>query len=83
MEYKSSISMDAYEYDLPDVYREDHSWTIRQHIKRWINDWDLRHLYPDYEPEIEVTEVIENLSEVPELEEESEEDPGENVSNSW
>jgi len=76
------IYAQAYECDPPDVYREDHSWTIRQHIKRWINDWDLRHLYPDYEPEIEVTEVIENLSEVPELEEESEEDPSESGSNS-
>ena len=74
------IYAQAYEWEPTDAYRENKAWTIRQHIKHWINDWDLRRLYPKYEPEIEVEEVIENLSEIPELEEESEEDANERVS---
>jgi len=76
------IYAQAYEWDPPDVYRENPVWTIRQHIKHWINDWDLRRLYPDYSPKIQVTELKQDLSEMLELEEESEEDSDKNVSNS-
>ena len=23
---------------------------MRQYVRRWINEWDLRRLYPDYAP---------------------------------
>ena len=32
--------------------------TIRSYVRRWINEWDLRRLYPGSEPEIEETELI-------------------------
>ena len=31
--------------------------TVRPFVRRWINEWDLRRLYPDTEPDIEVTEL--------------------------
>ena len=30
---------------------------IRSFVRRWINEWDLRRLYPESEPDIEVTEL--------------------------
>lgn len=40
----------------PDSYRG--SFTVmRQHVKRWINEWDLRRLDPEYTPVTEVMEV--------------------------
>ena len=75
-----NIYAQAYEWDPPDVYRENPVWTIRHHIKHWINDWDLRRLYPDYSPKIQVIELKQDLSEMLELEEESEGDQSDGVS---
>ena len=72
-----AIYSQAYQWDPPPVYRTHHDWRIRQHIKRWINEWDLRRLYPDYTPEIEVTELRHDYSEQPELGQSSEGSPGE------
>ena len=74
-----SVYAQAYEWSPPNVFRQEPDKTIRQHIKRWINDWDLRRLYPDYEPEMEVTELKEDLSEKRGFEEESEEDTSEDI----
>ena len=29
---------------------------MRSYVRRWINEWDLRRLYPDAQPDIEETE---------------------------
>ena len=41
---------------------------IRQHVKRWINEWDLKRLYPDHKPEIEVTVLEPDYTETRDLE---------------
>lgn len=67
-----AIYSQAYGWDPPEVYQKDHDLRIRQHIKRWINEWDLRRLRPDYTPEIEVTELRHDYTEMAELEHSSE-----------
>jgi hypothetical protein len=47
---------------------------MRQHVKRWITEWDLKRLYSDYQPEIEVGELKQDYSEIPEIETPSEGD---------
>ena len=59
-------------------YRDpDRTARIRQHVKRWLNEWDLKRLYPDYKPEIDVTELRQDYSERPELEVPTEDGAGE------
>jgi hypothetical protein len=41
---------------------------IRQYVRRWINEWDLKRLYPDYSPETVVAPVAVQYTEEPELE---------------
>lgn len=72
-----AIYSQAYEWDPPPVYQTHHDWRIRQHIKRWINEWDLRRLYPGYAPVIEVEELRHDYSEMLELEQSSGGSPGE------
>lgn len=55
------------DYALPDITAR-----IRQHIKRWITEWDLRRLYPDYKPQIETSELKQDYGEMPELEQPNE-----------
>lgn len=43
--------------------------SVREHVKSWIAEWDLRLLYPDYSPEIVAEEVKQDYSEDPDLEE--------------
>jgi hypothetical protein len=59
----------------------DRTARIRQHIKRWITEWDLKRLYPEYKPEIEVTELRQDYSERPELEAPMEDGPSEGGAN--
>ena len=43
----------AYDWEPPNDYSQpDITGRIRQHIKRWVTEWDLKRLYPDYRPEI-------------------------------
>lgn len=57
---------------LRDMYTEAYTWRapeiehgigkggrrrMRSFVRRWINEWDLRRLYPDAQPDIEETEV--------------------------
>ena len=55
-----AIHSEAYGWDSPEI---DHGVgrgvpaSIRRYVRRWINEWDLRRLYPDTEPEIEDTEL--------------------------
>jgi hypothetical protein len=54
----------AHDYLEPDVTAR-----IRQHIKRWITEWDLKRLYPDYQPALENTQLLPLYSELPDPDE--------------
>ena len=41
---------------------------MREYVRRWINEWDLRRLDPTYRPEIQVTSLAIDYSEDPDLE---------------
>ncbi len=41
---------------------------MRQYVRRWINEWDLKRLYPDYTPETIVADMPMQYTEQPELE---------------
>lgn len=59
----------AYGWEPPlDYSPPDITDRIRRHIKRWITEWDLVRLFPDYKPEIEVTELKQDYEEMPDLE---------------
>jgi hypothetical protein len=59
----------AYGWEPGDTYHQpDVTARIRQHIKRWITEWDLKRLYPDYQPDIESADLRQDYSETPELE---------------
>ena len=68
-----SIYSRAYDWSPPSDYESNNTWRIRQHIKRWINTWDLVRLYPDYRPDIEVSEMKERFSEDLDLEDDEDE----------
>ena len=54
----------AYDWPPPNKFTElDKTARIRQHIKRWITEWDLRRFYPEYDPVIESTELKPDLEE--------------------
>ncbi len=64
-----SVYAAAYGWEPGADYAEpDVTARIRQHIKRWITEWDLKRLYPDYQPVIESTQLIPAYTEIPELE---------------
>jgi hypothetical protein len=41
---------------------------MRQHVRAWINEWDLARLYPRYRPQTEVIDVPSDYREDPDLE---------------
>ncbi len=41
---------------------------MRQYVRTWINEWDLRRLDPSYRPEIEVVDISSDYREDPDLE---------------
>ncbi|MBV9579018.1 MAG: DUF2791 family P-loop domain-containing protein [Chloroflexi bacterium] len=65
----------AFGWNPPDVGAGEQLSTtrIRQYVRRWINEWDLMRLYPDYMPDTVTTGVRVEYTEQPELE--STEDP--------
>jgi hypothetical protein len=63
-----SIYSEAYSWDPPSEYESNNTWRIRQHIKRWINSWDMVRLYPEYEPDIQVSQLTQSYSEDLDLE---------------
>ncbi|MBM4462017.1 MAG: hypothetical protein FJ012_01615 [Chloroflexi bacterium] len=74
-----AVYASAYDWNPSTDYRViDRTLRIRQHIKRWINEWDLKRLYPGYTPDIEVAELKQDLSEMPEMEMTTEDSPNEN-----
>ena len=44
------------------------STRMREYVRRWINEWDLKRLYPDYQPDIEVSDLDLSYTEDAELE---------------
>jgi hypothetical protein len=68
-----NIYSQAYDWDPPADCETNNTWRIRQHIKRWINAWDLVRLYPEYEPDIQVGQLTQNYAEDLDLEKTDEE----------
>ncbi len=62
------IHADAYGWDPPQVAGLERlpSNRMRQYVRAWINGWDLRHLDPDYRPEITTAELGVDLADEPE-----------------
>lgn len=80
-----AIYMTAYSWEPPanfSAFDSAGSISIRQHIKKWINEWDLKRIYPDYVPDTEITELKPDLSEQPEILNSISEESGETGSNS-
>ena len=77
----TAIYARAYDWNSPIDSQADRTKSIRQNIKRWITEWDLKRLYPEYKPEIEFTELRQDYSERPELEAPTEDNPGEGGAN--
>ncbi len=69
-----SVYSNAYRWEPPLDYETNNTWRIRQHIKRWINAWDLVRLYPEYSPNIQVTPLSPSYSEDLDLEELNDQD---------
>jgi hypothetical protein len=44
------------------------STSMREYVRWWITEWDLRRLFPGYQPHIEVTALSPDLSEDSSLE---------------
>lgn len=69
----------AYSWDAPDIapgIARTRRPRIRSFVRRWINEWDLRRLYPELEPDIEVTEVQFKYEEDTALEHPASDDTG-------
>ena len=72
-----AIHAQAYGWEIPDIRHDagrSGAGTIRSYVRRWINEWDLRRLYPGSEPEIEETELTFSYEEDTTLEQAHSED---------
>lgn len=71
----------AFGWDPPDIGPGEVLSTtrIRQYVRRWINEWDLVRLYPEYAPQTVVAELPVDYSVRPELESSEESMPEESV----
>lgn len=72
-----SIHAQAYNWEPPPVSFVDPLTTtrMREYVKRWITEWDLKRCYPGYNVQIEVTELKPGYTEDPNLQVPSEEEP--------
>ena len=71
-----AIHAEAYGWQPPPLSVERLGITsMREYVKRWITEWDLKRLDPAYTPEIEKTALDQNYSEDTTLETSSEEGP--------
>jgi len=61
------IHAEAYAWDPPEVagFERLPSNRMRQYVRAWINEWDLRRLDPAYRPETTTTELQVDLNEDP------------------
>ena len=64
----------AFGWEPPDVEGLERlpSNRMRQYVRAWINEWDLRRLDPSYQPEMAATQVVVDFTEDAELEGEPE-----------
>ncbi len=62
-EQLKQIHGEAYGWDPPDVAGLERlpSNRMRQYVRAWINEWDLRRLDPSYQPEMTASGVIVDL----------------------
>ena len=60
----------AYGWEPPalDVGERATSTSMRQYVRRWINEWDLLRLYPDYRPSVVAERLTIDYAEDPDLE---------------
>jgi hypothetical protein len=60
----------AYGWEPPDVEGLERlpSNRMRQYVRAWINEWDLRRLDPSYHPQIDATDLVVDFSEDTDLE---------------
>ena len=67
----------AFAWEAPELPRDRGRLTqsMREYVRGWINEWDLRRLDPTYQPDIEIEEVVAEYGEDPELELEPEGTP--------
>jgi hypothetical protein len=72
-----SIHAQAYDWNPPPVSSVERLGTtrMREYVKGWITEWDLKRLDPGYEPKIEVMELNPDYTEDPHLQVPSEEEP--------
>lgn len=70
------IHAEAYSWQPPPLRNEItlDSKVMRQHVTSWINEWDLKRLYPDYTPVTEITEIKIGYEEDADLEKATEEE---------
>jgi len=71
-----AIHAEAYDWQPPLLSVERLGITsMREYVKRWITEWDLKRLDPSYTVQIEKTALDQNYSEDTALETSSEEEP--------
>ena len=60
----------AYSWSPPPVSSAERatSTSMREYVRWWITEWDLKRLYPDYAPALEATPVGPTYAEDPDLE---------------
>ena len=60
-----SIYADAYDLNPPDVtgLEQLQATSMRQYVKGWITEWDLKREYPDYQPIIKAGDLKPDYSE--------------------
>jgi len=73
-----SIHAEAYNWEPPPVSSVERLGTtrMREYVKGWITEWDLKRLDPGYTPEIEVTELKQDYTEDRNLQVATEENDG-------
>lgn len=64
------IHGEAYGWQPPELARRESlgSRSMREHVRSWIQEWDLRRLDPSYRPQIEIERLASDYSESPDLE---------------
>jgi hypothetical protein len=71
------IHGEAYGWAPPEIARREAlgSRSMREHVRSWIHEWDLRRLAPSYRPQIEIERLASDYTESPDLETPPEEEP--------
>jgi len=60
-----NIYSQAYDWQAPSDFKSNETWRVRQHIKHWINAWDLERLFPEHESQLQVTALEPSYAKVP------------------